>query len=73
MAIFNLSDPEFCESRCPICTNARKGNLLARIAQRIEMAVLRGGCPGGRARKRKYGVEPNEPLPPATATDKPAG
>ena len=31
-----LFDPEFCESRCPICTRARKGSRLARIVQRLE-------------------------------------
>lgn len=60
----NLKDPEFCESHCPVCTNARKGNLLARIIQKIEMVVTFGGCPAGRARRRQYGVAPNEPLPP---------
>ncbi len=64
MAILNLKDPDFCEFRCPICTNARKGNLLAKVAQKIEMVVTLGGCPSGRARKKKYGVKPNESLPP---------
>lgn len=59
-------DPDFCESRCPICTNARKGHLLARMVQRIEMIITFGGCPAGRARKKKYGVGPDEKLPPET-------
>jgi len=56
-------DPDFCESRCPICTRARKGNRLARFLQRIEMMLTFGGCPWGRARQRKYGVRPDEPRP----------
>jgi len=60
----NLTDPDFCESHCPICTNARKGNALAVIVQKIEMAITFGGCPSGRARRKKYGVKPNESLPP---------
>jgi hypothetical protein len=53
-------DAEFCESRCPICTKARKGHTLAAFLQRLEMALTRGGCPAGRARQIKYGVRPNE-------------
>ena len=60
-----LTDPDFCEAHCPLCTSARKGNRLAVVLQRIEMAVTFGGCPAGRARKKKYGVRPNESLPPA--------
>ena len=60
----NLRDPDFCESRCPVCTNARKGNLLARMVQRIEMIVTFGGCPSGRARRKKYGVGPDQAIPP---------
>lgn len=56
-------DPDFCELRCPICTRARKGNRFARILQALELAVTGGGCPWGRARQRKYGVKPNEPIP----------
>ncbi len=59
----NMKDQDFCESKCPICTNARKGKLIARIVQRIEMVVTRGGCPAGKARREKYGVEPDEELP----------
>jgi len=54
-------DPEFCESRCPICTRARRGNRLAKFLQAIEMVITFGGCPWGRARRRKYGVKPSEP------------
>lgn len=72
-----LIDPEFCESRCPVCTNARKGHLLARMVQRIEMIVFFGGCPAGRARRKKYGVRPDEALPPGALADesinKPSG
>jgi len=55
-----LTDAEFCESICPICTNARKGNKVAAFLQRLEMALTGGGCPAGRARQKKYGVKPNE-------------
>ena len=55
-----LTDAEFCESRCPVCTNARKGNAFAAFLQRLEMALTGGGCPAGRARQKKYGVKPNE-------------
>jgi len=63
-----LFDPDFCEHRCPICTRARKGNRLARLLQAVEMLVTFGGCPWGRARERKYGVKPNEPVPPEFRT-----
>jgi hypothetical protein len=56
-------DPEFCEKRCPICTRARKGNRVAQFFQAIEMLVTFGGCPWGRARQRKHGVKPGEPIP----------
>lgn len=63
------SDPEFCESRCPVCTNARKGNRLAKVIQKIEMCLTFGGCPAGRARKKKYGVDPSQELPLARDED----
>jgi hypothetical protein len=56
-----LTDAEFCESHCPVCTNARKGNRIAGFLQKLEMALTGGGCPAGRARQKKYGVKPNEP------------
>lgn len=59
-----LNDPDFCESRCPVCTNARKGHWLAHILQKIEMVVTLGGCPSGRARRKKYGVAPDKAIPP---------
>jgi hypothetical protein len=59
-----IFDPEFCESRCPLCTRARQGNRIAKILQSVEMLVTLGGCPWGRARQKKYGVRPGEPLPP---------
>lgn len=59
-----LADPDYCEAHCPICTNARKGKWLAVIAQKLETALTFGGCPSGRARKKKYGVKPSESLPP---------
>jgi hypothetical protein len=62
MALFS---PEFCEKHCLVCTRARRGNRLARMIQKVEMAVTFGGCPWGRARRRKYGVGPEEPLPAA--------
>ena len=59
-----LFDPDFCEHRCPICTRARNGNRFAKFLQVIELAITFGGCPWGRARQRKYGVRPNEQVPP---------
>ena len=56
-----LTDAEFCESHCPVCTNARKGNKIAVFLQKLEMTLTGGGCPAGRARQKKYGVKPNEP------------
>jgi hypothetical protein len=58
-----MFSPEFCETYCPICGPARKGNKLAMKLQGIEMKVTHGGCPWGRARRAKYGVKPIEPLP----------
>ncbi len=58
------NDPAFCESYCPICTRARRGVRWAQVLQAIELAVTCGGCPAGRARQRRYGVRPNQPLPP---------
>ncbi len=58
-----MFDPDFCEQRCPICTRARNGNKVARFLQAIEMVVTLGGCPFGRARRQKYSVRPNDPLP----------
>jgi hypothetical protein len=58
-----MFDPDFCEKKCPICTRARSGNPLAKFLQRIEMLLTLGGCPWGRARRRKYGVRPSEPVP----------
>ena len=57
-------DPDYCESRCPICTRAREGNRIAKLFQSVEMLVTLGGCPWGRARQKKYGVRPDESLPP---------
>ena len=59
----HIFDPDYCEYRCPVCTNARKGNRIAKTLQRIEMVVTFGGCPWCRARQRKYGVRPDEPRP----------
>jgi hypothetical protein len=58
-----MFDPDFCEKRCPICTRARAGNRLARAVQWLEHLLTFGGCPSGRARQKKYGVKPSEPLP----------
>jgi hypothetical protein len=58
-----MFSPDFCEKRCPICTRARNGNRIARFLQVLEMFVTRGGCPWGRARRRKYGVDPDQSLP----------
>ncbi len=32
------------------------------MLQKLEMFLVRGGCWWGRARERKYGVKPSEPL-----------
>jgi hypothetical protein len=58
-----MFDPDFCEKKCPIGTQARAGNRGARFCQAIDLTVTFGGCPWGRARQKKYGVAPNEPLP----------
>lgn len=64
-----MLDPDFCEKQCPLCTRARAGNRVARLFQAIEMVVTLGGCPSGRARQKKYGVKPSEPLPqPVTSS-----
>jgi len=60
MPILHLDDPAYCEFGCPICTNARNGNRLAQTIQKIARVLTFGGCPWGRARKRKYGVNPDE-------------
>ena len=60
MPILHPSDPEYCEFGCPICRSARAGNPLARFFQRLELILTGGGCPWGRARKRKYGVTPDQ-------------
>ncbi len=59
-----MFDPDFCETVCPICTRARRGNPFARMLQKIELLVTFGGCPWGRARRRKYGVRPDQPIRP---------
>ena len=58
-----MFDPDFCEHRCPICIRARQGSRWANLLQAIEMFVTFSGCPWGRARQRKYGVKPDEPVP----------
>lgn len=60
-----MFDPDFCEKRCPVCTRARNGNRLAQAVQWLEMALTFGGCPWGRARRKKYGVEPQQSVHPA--------
>jgi len=64
MPILHPNDPDFCEIGCPICVAARKGNKVAKFFQNIALAVTFGGCWWGRARKRKYGVLPDQPVPP---------
>ncbi len=56
-------DADYCETRCPICTRARKGSVWARFLQKVELALTGGGCPAGRDRRRKYGVRPEERRP----------
>ncbi|HEX2970923.1 MAG TPA: hypothetical protein VHP11_01250 [Tepidisphaeraceae bacterium] len=58
-----LFNSDFCEKRCPICTRARQGHRLAKLLMALETTLTWGGCPWGRARQRKYGVRPSEPLP----------
>jgi len=58
----NLFNPDFCESRCPICTRARKGNRLARFLQRIETSLTFGGCPWGGQTEETW-RQPSEPIP----------
>lgn len=58
-------DPDFCEKRCPICTRARRGVGWAKALQVVELLVTFGGCPWGRARQQKYGVRPDEQVPPS--------
>ena len=65
MPFADLNDPDYCEYGCPICRRARQGHRLAKFFQRLELWLTSGGCPWGRARKRKYGVEPDQPLPPS--------
>jgi 3'-phosphoadenosine 5'-phosphosulfate sulfotransferase (PAPS reductase)/FAD synthetase len=60
----HLNDPDYCEIGCPICTSARKGNRLAGFIQKFEMLFFPRGCWWGRAREKKYGVKPDQPLPP---------
>ncbi|HYP68151.1 MAG TPA: hypothetical protein VEP67_07840 [Thiobacillaceae bacterium] len=63
MPLLHPNDPEYCEYGCPICTRARQpGHPVALSIEKIEMALTGGGCWWGRARKRKYGVQPNEPI-----------
>ena len=69
MPFLHPDDPDYCESGCPVCTKARKGNRLARFLQRIEMVVTLGGCPWGRAREKEYGVKPTEPIPKESNVD----
>jgi hypothetical protein len=57
-----MFSPDFCEKHCPICTRARKGHRIAKFLQAVEMIVTFGGCPWGRARRRKYGVRPDEAI-----------
>jgi hypothetical protein len=58
-----MFDPDFCEKRCPICTRARQGHAIAKFLQTLERLLTFGGCPWGRARQKKYGVPPHQPLP----------
>jgi hypothetical protein len=58
-----MFDSEFCEKRCPICTRARRGSRIAKILQSVELLLTGGGCPWGRARARRYGVRPDQPVP----------
>lgn len=61
--ILDLKDPDYCEYGCPVCRRARTGNRVAKALQVVEMKLLPSGCPWGKARERKYGVKPDEPVP----------
>jgi hypothetical protein len=63
MPFLHLNDPDFCEYGCPLCVPARKGNKIAKFIQKIENTITFGGCWWGRARKRTYGVNPDQPIP----------
>jgi hypothetical protein len=54
---------EFCERVCAVGTRARAGHRFARLLHAREMRLTFGGCPWGRARQRKYGVRPEQPIP----------
>lgn len=43
-----LTDADFRESHCPVCTNARKGNKIAGFLQKSKMTLTGGGRPAGR-------------------------
>lgn len=62
MPVLHLDDNEYCEYGCQICTRARNGVSWAVAAQKAELALTLGGCPWGRARRRKDGVDPDQPL-----------
>ena len=66
MPILHLSDPEYCEYGCPVCTRARNSIPWAVAVQKAELVLTFGGCPWGRARRRKYGVDPDQPIPELT-------
>ncbi len=68
-----MFDPEFCEKVCPVCTRARRGARWAQALQAVEMFLTRGGCPWGRARQRKYGIGPGDPMPSKDRTDRGLG
>jgi hypothetical protein len=36
------------------------------VVQKAELVLTLGGCPWGRARRRKYGVSPDQTLPNLT-------
>ncbi len=63
MPIFHPGDPEYREYGCPLCTRARRGVPWAVAVRKAELALTLGGCPWGRARRRKYGVTPDQPIP----------
>ncbi len=66
MPVLHLNDSEYCEYGCPVCTRARNGVSWAIAVQKAELVLTQGGCPWGRARRRKYGVNPDQPIPELT-------
>ena len=56
--------PIFCEKFCIVCKSARKGNIICKYIQDIELKIFgKKGCIWGAARTKYYGVTPDQKLP----------